>query len=79
MKGFYGKSLSTSERKNSKLLRRSISTNRKLLPGDIIKDRDLIMLRPGSGLKENQKKLILGRAVRKTIERYEIIKRSKLN
>ena len=37
------------------------------------------MLRPGSGLKENQKKLILGRAVRKTIERYEIIKRSKLN
>ena len=79
MRGFYGKNLSSSERKNLKSLRRSIATNRKLLPGDIIKDRDLIMLRPGSGLKENQKKLILGRGVRKAIERYEIIKRRKLN
>lgn len=79
MKGNFNKKLTKTELQNQKSLRRSLAANKKLNPGHIIKDSDLIMLRPASGLRDQDRKLVIGKKVNQTIDKNEILLRRKLN
>lgn len=60
--------------KESKIkLERSIATKKKIHRGEIIKIEDLTLLSPGSGLKWNQKDLLIGKIAKRDIDFNEII------
>lgn len=54
-------------------LERSIASNRELLPGEVISEKDLHMLSPGDGYKWSQKDLVIGSVVKNAIAKNEII------
>jgi len=59
---------------NSKIkLERSIATNKDLVVGSIIQAKDLHMLSPGDGYKWSQINEVIGKKVKKTIPKNEII------
>ena len=59
---------------NSKIkLERSIATNKDLVVGSIIQAKDLHMLSPGGGYKWSQINEVIGKKVKKTIPKNEII------
>ena len=45
----------------------------------VIKNYDLIMLRPANGFKDDDRKLVIGKKVNQIIKKNEIILRRKLN
>jgi N,N'-diacetyllegionaminate synthase len=79
MKGKVDKKITKTEQKNQKALRRSLAANKTLNPGHIIKNCDLIMLRPANGFKDDDRKLVIGKKVKQIIKKNEIILRRKLN
>ena len=54
-------------------LERSIASNRELLPGEVISEKDLHMLSPGDGYKWSQKDVVIGSVVKNAIAKNEII------
>ena len=59
---------------NSKIkVERSIATNKELVVGSIIQAKDLHMLSPGDGYKWSQINEVIGKKVKKTIPKNEII------
>jgi N-acetylneuraminate synthase len=71
--GKYKRSLSNVEIEKRKAFRRSVITSRPLKKGEIIREEDLIFKRPGTGIKPNEIKYILGRKVKRDISEDEII------
>lgn len=67
------KIVSKSERKNIKIARRSIYTNRKILKGETIDKKDLIMLRPNVGLSPMQLEKVSGKKSKKNYKKYDLI------
>lgn len=56
-----------SEIKNIPIARKSIHVNRNLISGDILKESDLIMKRPGDGISPMEVRKIIGRTISKPI------------
>ena len=54
-------------------LSRSIASKKFLNKGEIIKEKDLIMLSPGDGIKWSEKDKIIGKKILKDIKKHEII------
>lgn len=54
-------------------LERSIATKRNLRVGEIITEKDIQMLSPGDGYKWSEKDLVIGKYVKKDINKNEII------
>tara|TARA_B100000686_G_scaffold350691_1_gene447336 strand:+ start:592 stop:1596 length:1005 start_codon:yes stop_codon:yes gene_type:complete len=78
MSGNFKKSITKSERKNKISIRRSIAANKILKIGQIIKESDLIMLRPGIGYNYNDRNFIIGKKVKKIIKKNQIISKNYL-
>jgi len=57
------------EEQSRKFARRSIGVKNDLKKGQLIKDEDLIMLRPGTGIKPGFKSLILNSKLKKDIKK----------
>jgi len=66
---------SRSEQKNIVLARKSIHSNKILEEGHVIKEDDLILLRPGNGLSPMEIEKIIGKKVVKKINKLEMIKK----
>ena len=54
--------------------RKSLVTAKNILKGKVLKKRDLVFKRPGSGISPTNLKKVLGRAVRKNIKKNELLK-----
>lgn len=54
-------------------LERSIATNKNIKKGDFIREKDLQLLSPGTGLRWNEKDLILGKKAKVDISENELI------
>ena len=54
-------------------LERSIATRQELLPGHVITEDDIHLLSPGDGYKWVDKDSVVGKKVKSTIKRNEII------
>ncbi len=79
MRGKFDKIKTKAEVKNQKALRRSLAANKILVAGHIIKDTDLVMLRPAGGLKDEDRKLVIGKRVKHLIKKNEILLKGKIN
>ena len=66
------------EIKNKVQLRRSIAVNRNISKGSKIKKKDLIMLRPGTGLNYKFFKKVIGRSAKVNLKKNQLIKKIKL-
>lgn len=64
---------SFSEMKNIEIARKSIHLNRALAQGDVIKESDLIMLRPGNGISPMKLRDILGKKINKDLSAGSIL------
>lgn len=62
-----------SEKNLYKLARRSIIAKKKILKGDVIKEADLIIKRPGYGISPKFLKEVIGRKAKEDIEEDDII------
>ena len=78
MRGKFDKKIAFSEKLNKRNVRRSIASNKILRIGHAICESDLIMLRPGNGFSYQERKLIIGRKVKKLIKRNQIFLRGSL-
>lgn len=65
---------SASEEKNLAIARKSIHVMRDVKQGEVLKEEDLIMLRPGSGISPMEIDNIIGKTVVNDIESYELLK-----
>ena len=54
-------------------LERSIATNKSLQEGDVIKEEDIHMLSPGSGFKWSEREEVIGKKLKQSIPKDEII------
>ncbi|MFY0698234.1 MAG: N-acetylneuraminate synthase [Balneola sp.] len=64
---------SPSEAENKQVARKSIHTNRAIEAGEILKEEDIIPLRPGNGISPMKWKDIIGKAVNRPYETMEIL------
>lgn len=69
---------SSSELKNKVVARKSIHTSRALKVGELIKEDDLIALRPGNGISPMEWNNVIGRRVYRNYTEYEILEWSNL-
>jgi sialic acid synthase SpsE len=67
------------EKKTRKYARRSIVSNRFIKKGNIIKNDDLSLKRPGTGIQPSQIKSLIGKIAKKNINADTIIKPSMIN
>ena len=61
------------ESQNVDLLRRSIVTARNLAKGSVLTENDLCAVRPAGGLRPGDEKLLLGKQVKESMEKGEIL------
>ncbi len=66
------------EIKNKVQLRRSIAVNRNISKGSKIKKKDLIMLRPGTGLNYKFFKKVIGRSAKVNLKKNQLIKKNQI-
>lgn len=69
---------SPSEHKNKEVARKSIHTTRSMNVGEIIKEKDIIALRPGSGISPMEWESVIGRKVNREYSATEMLERSSL-
>lgn len=72
--GEYRRVVSKQEKKQIESFRRSVVTKRKIKEGEILQEADLDFKRPGTGIRPDEIKYILGRKVNKDIDEDELIK-----
>ena len=72
--GKYNRVISKAEINQRNSFRRSIVSKKKLKKGEVIKESKLNYKRPGTGIRPNEIKYILGRKVNKDINADELIK-----
>ena len=70
---------SKSETKNIMIARKSIYFNRNIYEGEVIREEDLICLRPAIGISPMKMEKLIGKKVRKNVLKYEIVKWEDLN
>ena len=69
------KEISQAELKDRSLHRRSIYTNKFLQSGDILSDKDIVMLRPGlGGIDPREVSNLIGRTINKDLRKYHQLK-----
>ena len=73
------KKVTNAELKKRKKFRRSLTTKNKLEKGQIIERKDLTYKRPGTGIKPDEIKYILGKKVNKDIDKDKLIKWEDIN
>ena len=66
--------LSEKEEKKKESFRRSVITKRNIKEGEILQKENLDFKRPGTGIRPDEIKYVLGRKVNKDIEKDELIK-----
>lgn len=71
--GKYERVISEAEMEQRKSFRRSIVTKRNIKKGEIIGEKDLDFKRPGTGIRPDEIKYVLGRKVTRDIEKDELI------
>ncbi len=71
--GKYERVLSEAEMEQRKSFRRSIVTKRNLKKGEIIREKDVDFKRPGTGIRPDESKYIVGRKVNKNIDEDKLI------
>ena len=69
---------SQSEQKNKIVARKSIHTTRAIKAGEVIKEEDIIALRPGNGISPMDWENIIGRKVNRAYSAAEMLERSSL-
>jgi N-acetylneuraminate synthase len=72
--GEYRRVISEQEKKQRESFRRSVVTKRKIKKGEFLQKKDLDFKRPGTGIRLDEIKYILGRKVNKDIDKDELIK-----
>ncbi len=72
--GEYRRVVSEQEKKQRESFRRSVVTKRKIKEGEILQKLDIDFKRPGTGIRPDEIKYILGRKVNKDINEDELIK-----
>jgi len=72
--GKYSRVVSEQEMKQRESFRRSIVTNRKIKKGEILQKADIDFKRPGTGIRPDEIRYILGRKLNKDINADELIK-----
>ena len=72
--GFSSKKISKQEKKNIVLMRRSMSFNKDLNKGHQIKQRDIIMSRPGTGQNYTKLKKFLGKRLKYPVKKGDLLK-----
>lgn len=73
MLGYYEKGIQPCEREATRQLRRSIVATQELLPGHRLSSADLTWVRPAGGLVPGQEDLLLGRILKRSIQRGELL------
>jgi len=71
--GEYRRVVSEQEKKQRESFRRSVITKRKIKEGELLQKKDLDFKRPGTGIKPDELKYVLGRKVNKDINEDELI------
>ena len=71
--GKYPRVVSEAEIEQRKSFRRSIVTKRNLKKGEIIREKDVDFKRPGTGIRPDESKYIVGRKVNKNIDEDKLI------
>ena len=71
--GEYGKPVPEVVQEARRKLERSLASKRDLEPGTIVKEDDLCLLSPGSGLRWRERHRIIGRRVKRPIPRHTIL------
>lgn len=61
-----------------KLFSKSLSLNKNIIKGDIIKSEDITLKKPGTGLKFEDRKKVIGRRARQNLSKYKLLKLSDL-
>tara|TARA_B100000963_G_scaffold357680_1_gene380462 strand:+ start:801 stop:1829 length:1029 start_codon:yes stop_codon:yes gene_type:complete len=69
---------SSSEQKNKEFVRKSIHLNRSMKVGEIIKEEDIIALRPGNGISPMEWRDVIGRKVNRAYSATEMLEWSSL-
>jgi N,N'-diacetyllegionaminate synthase len=59
--------------KNISIARKSLHTAREIKAGEVISERDLIALRPGSGISPMKINEVIGKTTNRFIDAYELI------
>lgn len=77
--GEYRRVVSEQEKKQRESFRRSVVTKRKIKKGEILQKLDIDFKRPGTGIRPDEIKYILGRKINKDIGEDELIKWEDLN
>jgi len=73
MMGTDKKQVQPEEEEMRKISRKSITLVRSLVAGDVIKDSDITLKRPGTGLMPNQINKLIGRSVKRNLDKdYQI-------
>lgn len=72
--GEYRRVVSEQEKEQKKSFRRSVVTKRKIREGEILQKLDIDFKRPGTGIKPDEIKYILGRKINKDFDKDELIK-----
>jgi len=72
--GEYNRVISAKEKKQRESFRRSVVTKRNIKEGEILQKTDLNFKRPGTGIRPDEVKYILGRKVNKDVNEDELIK-----
>jgi sialic acid synthase SpsE len=54
--------------------RKSLVTAKNILKGQVLKKKDLVFKRPGTGISPTNLKKILGRTIRKDIKKNKLLK-----
>jgi N,N'-diacetyllegionaminate synthase len=62
-----------SEAANAALVRRSLHAARELLPGEVLSSRDMVALRPGTGIAPGAKAELVGRTLRARVRPGEML------
>lgn len=70
---------SKSEKKNIDIARKSIHLNRKMEKGEVLKEEDLIPLRPGDGISPMKWDNIIGKVLSNSLEKGSVITWNDLN
>ena len=76
--GSGAKEPSPSEQKNKEFARKSIHLNRSMKVGEIIKEEDIVALRPGNGISPMEWKNVIGRKINRAYSATEMLQWSSL-
>ena len=71
--GNFEKKCTKSEKKNKKLVRKSIYALDDIKKGEIFTEKNIITLRPERGIKANQWNRVLGKKSKKNIKKFDLI------